>query len=147
MQSSKWDKRFIRMADMIASWSKDPSSKIGAVIVDRKKRIVSMGFNGFPMGVVDSPDRYEDRGLKYQMVLHAEENAILSSRGSVENCIIYVTHPVCSHCAAQIIQSGIAIVKTPLAARQTAMAARFKDSNDLSKIMFQESGVEYIELR
>ena len=73
--TEKWDRRFMEMARLVASWSKDPSSKVGAVIT-RGKFVVSVGFNGFPQGVVDSEERLTNRELKYPMILHAEINAI-----------------------------------------------------------------------
>ena len=74
---SKWDRRFLDLAAGMATWSKDMSTQVGAIIVDRDQRIVSSGYNGFPRGVVDSIERYQDRDTKYRMVVHAEINAIL----------------------------------------------------------------------
>lgn len=105
---NEWDNRFIHLAKHIAQWSKDPSTKVGAVIVDDKKRIVGMGYNGFPRGIDDSPDRYNDKPTKYSMVVHAETNAILNAVKSVEGCTLYVwpLYP-CNECAKIIIQAGI----------------------------------------
>lgn len=110
MVTLKWDRRFLDLAAHVAQWSKDPRTKVGAVVVDDRNRIVGMGFNGFPRGVCDDPDRYDDRDVKHRLVVHAELNAILNSpnpqllRGST----LYVTHPPCGECAKAIIQAGIA---------------------------------------
>ena len=74
----KWDHRFLALAEHISNWSKDPSTQVGAVITHtRSKRVVSMGFNGFPAGVEDTRERLDDRETKYEMVVHAEQNALM----------------------------------------------------------------------
>jgi len=108
----KWDARFITLAEHIASWSRDPSTKVGAVIVDEDKRVVSLGYNGFPKGVQDTPDRYANREVKYRMVCHAERNAILFARRDLTGCILYTTFFPCAACAGMIIQAGIDEVVT-----------------------------------
>jgi dCMP deaminase len=136
--SNKWHKRFLELAELVSTWSKDPSSKVGAVIVDKYNRIVSTGYNGFPVGVNDSKDRLDNRDVKYKMILHAEENAIMFAKQNLEGCSLYVTNlPPCSHCAALIIQSGIKNVYTP----QKDIPDRWKESIALTKQMFYESGV------
>jgi len=109
-----WDIRFLELAKHIASWSKDPSTQVGAVIVDKKKRVVSVGYNGFAQGVKDSPERYENRDIKYKIVVHAERNAIIFAKQNLEDCTIY-TWPFqpCSVCAGMIIQSGIKRIVAP----------------------------------
>ena len=105
---NKWDKRFLNMAKLVASWSKDPSTQCGAVIVDPNNRLISVGFNGFPQGVLDFQSRLENREEKLKLMVHAEANALLFSRQSVKGCTMY-TWPMmmCSHCTALAIQSGI----------------------------------------
>jgi len=76
----RWHKRFLEMAKLISTWSKDPSTQCGAVIIDAKKRVISMGFNGFPSGTSDDPDLYQNREKKYKRVIHAEKNAILFAK-------------------------------------------------------------------
>ncbi len=102
-----WDQRFLDLAEHISQWSKDPRTKVGAVIVDGKKRVVSIGYNGFPRGVEDIPDRYNDRPTKHLFVAHAERNALDNSPMNVENCTLYVPLVPCSECAKSIIQRGI----------------------------------------
>lgn len=141
--SNRWDTRFMALAALIGSWSKDPSTRVGAVIVDGR-RIVSVGFNGFAAGVVDSAERYGDRDTKLKMILHAEDNAILFARRSVVGCTIY-THPFppCAHCAARIIQAGIVRVVAPAVGD---MVARWKPDFDLAAAQYREAGVQLSEV-
>lgn len=134
----EWNRRFMSLAEHISYWSKDPSTKVGAVIVDEKRRIISTGYNGFPMGVKDFTSRLENREIKYKMVLHAEENAIMFAKQNLDGCSLYVTSmPPCSHCAALIIQSGIKNVFI----QKCEIPERWKESTELTKTMFSESGV------
>lgn len=106
--TSKWDVRFLEMAKMIATWSRDPSTQVGAVIVDEKKRIVSTGFNGFARGVKDTPQRLDDRKWKYPLTMHAEHNAVLfATREDLSGCALYVTHHPCARCMSVIAQKDI----------------------------------------
>lgn len=107
MSKRLWDQRFIEMASLVASWSKDPGAKVGAVIVDDKKRIVSVGFNGFPSGVNDDEEVLANREIKLMRTIHAEENAILFAQRDLTGCSLYVNYPPCANCAAKIIQVGI----------------------------------------
>ena len=108
MEDQKWIKRFMHLTSEIAKWSKDPSRKIGAIIVGNYKQIISQGYNGFPRGVNDSDERYQDRETKYKFVVHAEMNAILSAKGrDLTGCSIYITSSPCNECMKAIIQSGI----------------------------------------
>lgn len=139
-----WDRRFLSLAEFIAGWSKDPSTKVGCVIADRHNRIVSVGYNGLPAGVADSADRLSNRELKYALVVHAEVNAILFA-GSVRGCTLYVWPlPPCSHCAAKILQAGISRVVS--VAPDADQATRWAESNRLALELFKEVGVEYVEL-
>lgn len=106
----KWDRRFIELAKHVSTWSKDPSTKVGAVIVDDAHRVVGLGYNGFPRGINDTPERYADREIKYQMVVHAEANAILNAIIPVDGCTLYCTFFPCPECAKLIIQAGIKTV-------------------------------------
>ena len=141
MFDKKWDDRFIDLAYKISSWSRDPSTRVGAVIVRPDKTIASVGFNGFPRGVDDCPDRYSNRPLKYQMVLHAEPNAILSAREPLNGYALFcVPFPPCSNCAAIIIQAGISNVICP--APTEDQLERWGESLDIASTMFKEAGVE-----
>lgn len=105
------DIRFLNLSKEISSWSKDPSTKVGAIIVGQKGQIVSQGYNGFPRGFNDSERLYADKETKYRFIIHAEANAIynaLYNGASVEGCTIYVHGlPCCTECAKAIVQSGI----------------------------------------
>lgn len=106
-----WDKYFMGVALLSAMRSKDPSTQVGACIVNNKKRIVGIGYNGFPYGVEDDTFPWESGddflNSKYPYVVHAEPNAILNSTVSLENSTLYVTLFPCNECAKLIIQSGI----------------------------------------
>ena len=78
LTQGKWDVRFLKLAHEVASWSKDPSTKVGCVLVKGKK-VVSVGYNGLPMGIEDSIERLTDRELKYEMTVHAEVNAVTTA--------------------------------------------------------------------
>lgn len=133
---NKWDIRFLDMAKLVSSWSKDPSTKVGAVIVDKNNRIVSVGFNGFPRKIVDN-SRLKNRESKYNRIVHAECNAIMFSNRSLEGCTLY-TYPFqpCSNCASMIIQSGIErVVTIPL----TIEHDRWKENFALAQDLFLES--------
>lgn len=101
------DLQFLNLAHCIRNFSKDPSTKVGAIITDTDNRVVSMGYNGFPKGI-DDDERLNDRDKKLKIIVHAEANAILFANKSLQDCTIY-TMPFmpCSNCASLIIQSGI----------------------------------------
>lgn len=131
----------MELADHIASWSYDPRTKVGAVIVDEKNRVVSVGYNGFPRGVDDAPHRYEDRSTKHLFVAHAERNAIDNAPLMVDGCTLYVPLKPCVECAKSIIQKGIS--------RVISYKPNREDTGfywNITDIMFNESGIEYIEL-
>jgi len=136
----KWDIRFIELAKHISSWSRDPSTKVGAVIFDDQKRIVSIGYNGFAKNVRDDTQRYADREIKYKMVIHAEANAIMFAHRDLTGCSI-ATYPFmpCSACASLIIQSGIKRCIAPSIPQE--LEKRWKSSCDLSVQMFNEANV------
>lgn len=110
MHTYTWDEYFMTMAYLVSMKSKDPSTRVGAVIVNIDNQIISTGYNGFPRGVEDLEERYIDKEYKYLAVNHAEENAILQcARNGISalDCRLYVPWIPCSRCAKSIIQSGI----------------------------------------
>jgi dCMP deaminase len=114
--SDKWDQRFIALARHIAEWSKDPSTKVGCVVVGPDREIRSTGFNGFPRGISDSNDRLDNRELKYPLICHAEENAIMHAARigvALKDCVAYVTWPPCTRCARSLVQAGVQEVIYP----------------------------------
>ncbi len=105
-----WDEYFMGVALLAAMRSKDPSTQVGACIVDNQNVIISTGYNGFPIGCSDDDFSWEREGedTKYPFVVHAELNAILNAHGkSLENARIFVDLFPCNECAKAIIQSGI----------------------------------------
>ena len=105
-----WDERFIVLAEHIATWSKDRSTKVGCVIVGPAKEIVSVGYNGFPRGCNDDISQRHERPTKYLWSEHAERNAIYNAARvgvSVKDCVLYTTLFPCTDCARAIIQCGI----------------------------------------
>ena len=129
----------IGLAKHASVLSKDPSTKVGAAIFDDKRRVISMGYNGFPRGVEDSPARLHDRGTKYKMVLHAEQNAMAFATGSLEGATMFCTHPCCTQCAAMAIQRGIKHVCWPTPSPE--FVERWSNDMTLSMEMFMEAGV------
>lgn len=131
------------MAKHVSKLSKDPSTKVGAIIFDEKRRLVSAGYNGFARGVQDSPARLHDRETKLKLTLHAEKNAILFATAPLEGCTLVVTHPCCAQCAAQSIQAGIRHVVWPKPSRD--FMSRWADDYAYSLAQFREAGVEVVE--
>jgi dCMP deaminase len=138
----KWDKRFLRLASHISNWSKDSSTKCGAVIV-KDKKIIATGYNGFPKNIDDN-DRLNIRTIKYKFIIHAEINALIQAKYDVDGCTIYVA-PMCPcvRCAVQLIQSGISRVVTMKL--PDVLINRWGKSVKDSKEIFKESGIEYGE--
>lgn len=139
---SRWDARFLALADHLAQWSKDPSTRVGCVIVDDQRRIVGTGYNGFPRGVVDDPARYEDKTVKYEMIVHAEANAILNATSSLRDCTLYCTKSPCPICVQMIIQQGIARVISAPPSTEGVWAER----SIVARAMLLEAGVVVFEV-
>lgn len=97
----------LRMALEASRLSRDPSTKVGAVVVDSKGVVVSTGRNGFPQRIEDTHERWHDREQKLEFVIHAEENALLFAGRAAYGGTVYITHPPCKHCALLLIQAGI----------------------------------------
>lgn len=142
--TDKWDLRFLRLANEAASWSKDPSTKVGCVIVREDLTVAGVGFNGFPRGMCDHKELYDDRPTKYARTIHAEVNAVLNSMGNLEGCTAYVTAPPCCNCALVLIQSGLSrvVVNTPSA----DLLSRWGEELEKTKGFFAEVEIEYEEL-
>lgn len=140
----KWDSRFLGLAFEVATWSKDPSTKVGCVLVDNSLRVIGLGFNGFPSGMNDAPELYADRETKYKRTIHAEVNAILNANGSVEESTAYVTAAPCTSCALVLIQSGIDRVVYP--APSADLMSRWGESINYSRKLFEEAAMEVQEV-
>ena len=105
----KWHIRFLRLAQEVSTWSIDPSTKVGCVLI-RDRRVISTGYNGFPKNINDNFERLIDRDKKYEITVHAEVNAVTTAAlhgVSTEGCSAYITFSPCSHCAAVLINAGI----------------------------------------
>lgn len=138
------DQRFLEITKQVSTWSKDPRTKVGAVLVGHKDQIISQGFNGLPRKIEDTEERLNNRELKNKLVIHAEMNAIFNAifnGASTENATLYVSGlPCCHDCAKGIIQTGITRVvmdKSPL-----ERPGRWGESGELALEMFRESGVD-----
>jgi dCMP deaminase len=150
MFSLKWHHRFMELAFLIASWSKDPSTKTGAVVVGPDREIRSTGYNGLVRGADDDiPERLE-RPTKYDFFEHAERNAIYNAcltGTSLKGCVLYATHAPCTDCARAIIQAGIKMVVTnKMIIDENTPSGTWRDRLDYSAQMFREAGVDYLEL-
>ena len=139
-----WDEYFMGLAHLSARRSKDPSTQVGACIVDDNNHVVSIGYNGFPRGCSDDDFPWDREGdvldTKYAFVVHAELNAILNSKTNVEGCTVYVSLFPCNECAKAIIQSGIKKVV------YESDKYNGVDTNIASKRMLEAAGVELVKL-
>ena len=139
--SDKWDIRFLELAKHISGWSKDPSTKVGCVVVGEDRENRSTGFNGFPRGISDDNDRLTDREKKYPLICHAEENAIMHAARigvSLKGSTAYVTWPPCSRCARSLIQAGI---KEVVYSTTEEVPERWLDDFNTSTGMLKEANV------
>ena len=139
--SDKWDLRFLELARHISDWSKDPSTKVGCVVVGPDREIRSTGFNGFPRGIEDDDDRLQNREKKYPMICHAEENAIMHAARigiSLKGNTAYVTWPPCSRCTRSLIQAGINEVVYP---SEVEIPERWEEDFSIAMEMMEEDGI------
>lgn len=139
----KWDARYIGLAKEVAKWSKDPSSKIGAIAVGGKGEILSTGYNGFPRHILDMDERLMDRQIKYKYIVHAEANCIYNATYngvSLNGATMYVAGlPSCSECAKAMIQVGIKKVVM----NGNPFNERWKESVQTTISMFEEARIQY----
>lgn len=140
-----WDEYFMGIAFLSAMRSKDPSTQVGACIIDEDRKIIGIGYNGFPVGSSDDIMPWGKEGdflnTKYPYVVHAELNAILNSIKSLKDSTIYVTHFPCNECAKAIVQAGIRKV--------VFYSDKHKnlDSTKASRMIFENAGVEMVNLK
>jgi len=135
---SKWDNRFIELARHVAEWSKDPRTKVGAVLVGSDKRQVALGYNGFPPGVRDGADRLENREIKHQMVMHAERNVLDNAHFETRGGVLYTTKHICPQCAGSAIACGLHRVVMPIEEEDT----EWGQSAQIARQMLLEAQVE-----
>lgn len=127
----------MEIALRVSTWSKDPSTQVGAVIVNERKQIVGIGFNGFPRGVEDKEEMYADRDIKLLYVCHAERNALDNCLIDLhdQNTTLYCTFFPCTDCAKGIIQRGVRRVVTT-----KSMSERYHPSQVLD--MFKQANIK-----
>jgi len=136
---NKWDKRFMGLAKNISEWSKDKRTGVGAVIVNDNKKVLSLGFNGFPRGVDDEVESRHQKPEKDYYVTHAERNALDEAETSLIGATIYCTFFTCATCAHGIIQKGLKKVVAP---EPNWEDKRYADSQKAAMKMYEEAGVE-----
>ena len=156
MASEKWDRHFLGLALYHSRISKDPSTRVGSLIVGPDREILSAGFNGFPRGIADTSERLNDRDTKLKLIVHAEMNALLAAARTgmrLKGCTLYLAAtddsgtvwggPPCTRCAVEMIQVGISnVVSYPL----KTTPSRWHDDLKLSRQLIEEAGIEYREI-
>jgi dCMP deaminase len=140
----KWDERFLRVVDEVASWSKDRSTKVGCVIVRADRTIAATGYNGFPRGVDDDVDERHERPGKYLWTEHAERNALYQAAKhgvNLAGATLYMRWFPCADCARAMVQVGIRrfVGKAP-----TAADARWAESQAVAALIITEAGIEVV---
>lgn len=141
LDDHKWHQRFMLLAREVAEWSKDPSTKVGCILV-RDKKVISTGYNGFPKNISDDLDRLIDREQKYEITVHAEVNAVTTAAlhgVSTEGATAYVTFNPCSRCSAVLINAGVEEVYVDAAAE---IPPRWLQNFILASRILNEAGVE-----
>lgn len=145
--SDKWNNRFLRLAHEVASWSKDRSTQVGAVLIRDDRTPITFAYNGFPRGIDDSVAERHERPTKYKWTSHAEENAICNAArmgASTEGTTLYVTHFPCAGCARKIIQAGISRIVVDKATMDGPFMERWDADIKVSMEMFAEGGVSVV---
>lgn len=133
-----WDSRFLDLAHHVSLWSKDPSTKVGAVLVG-DKREVAIGYNGFPPGIRDTHFRLHTRDVKLRYTIHAERNVLDNAYFPTKGATLYTTHPPCTGCALSIISKGISRVHC--APTPAEFASRWGADIFQSRALFQEANI------
>ena len=145
-RQAKWDNRYVRLAQEVATWSKDPSTKVGAVLVRPNNSVASTGFNGFPPGHDDSPALYADRAYKYQHVVHAEINALEFLTGETPSGFtLYTSFPCCPNCMEAAVKAGVTAVVFPpiqFAGKDEAWVKQWNELIDRSLEIARTNGIQ-----
>lgn len=141
---TSWDQWFLGLAKYVSTRSKDPSTKVGAVIVRPDKSVCSVGFNGLPARMLDNPQWLSNREEKYSRMVHAEINALLFARERVSGYTLYTTFMPCDRCLTQLVQAGITrFVYAPASPNQLE---RWGEAFNRSSRYGAEMGVEMVEI-
>jgi dCMP deaminase len=142
----KWDVRFLQVARLVSTFSKDPSTQTGAVITDDSNRVISTGFNGFPQCMPDVPENYANREEKYSRIVHCEVNAQIFAHRDLHFCTLY-TWPFasCDRCVVQMLQAGITrfVFPEPSADALTRWGAAFEKT----KAYIRECDAQWMEYK
>ena len=141
-EEERWHQRFLRLACEVASWSKDPSTKVGCVLA-KDKKVLSLGYNGFPKNISDDLNRLINREEKYEITVHAEVNAVTTAAlhgVSTEGASAYVTFSPCSRCAAVLINAGVSAVYV---LGGSEIPSRWLENFILASKLLAEAGVDY----
>jgi dCMP deaminase len=143
--TNKWDLRFLALAKLVSTWSKDPSTQTGAVITDGMKGVISVGFNGFPAGMPDDPALYANREEKYSRIIHCEVNALIYARRDVIGATLY-TYPFlsCDRCCVQMLQAGVVCFVAPKATAE--QLERWGPAFERTRRYISECGADYLEI-
>lgn len=145
-EASKWDLRFLELAKLVSSWSRDPSTQTGAVIVRPDKSVASVGFNGFPQKMNDDPTLYANRDEKYSRIVHCEMNALLFVPENTNGYTLY-TYPFisCDRCFVHMAQAGITRFVAPCATPE--QLTRWGTAFDRVRGYAMEMGLELVEIQ
>ena len=145
LTAAGWGDKYIKLAKQISTWSKDPSTQVGAVVIGKGGQVMTQGYNGFPRRVRDTEERWANKERKYELVVHAEMNAIYNASltgVSLKGSTLYVYGlPICNECAKGIIQVGIRKV---IATRPKEYNSEWDKSNKLAEKLFSEAEVMYL---
>ena len=145
-KQEKWDRRFLEHCFNVAKWSKDPSTQVGAVLVRNTNRDIVIGYNGFPRKISDNLERYRNRELKYQIIIHAERNAILTAKRDLSGYTLYCSLQPCVHCSCDIIQAEIVRVVYPaLTSEQKLKHKNFEKEWALAHTLMLEAKIDVVE--
>lgn len=137
----KWDSRLCELAKFVSDWSKDPNAKVGAVVLAKRGGDISIGYNGFPMGVEDSAERLDDPEIKLELIVHAEQNALIAAGSRALGSTIFVWgKPVCARCAGSIIQAGVKRV-VALSPNSVPAESKWHQTGKVAHQIFEEAGV------
>ena len=141
-----WDEYYLKIAEVISSKSKDPSTKVGCALVRPDHSLCSTGFNGFPQKMLDLPDYLNNRDEKYSRVVHAEINALIFAGEFVKGYTAY-TYPVgpCDRCVVALLQAGVSRFVFPEIPEE--MKERWKGTIDKSKLYINECGAKFFEVK
>jgi dCMP deaminase len=141
-EEERWHRRFLKLASEVASWSKDPSTKVGCVLA-KDKKVLSLGYNGFPKNISDDLNRLINREEKYEITVHAEVNAVTTAAlhgVSTEGASAYVTFSPCSRCASVLINAGVSAIYV---LGGSEIPSRWLENFILASKLLAEAGVDY----